>query len=49
MKTLIIEDETAAAVNLRALLAEVEPSIEVIGVLESVAESVDYLRSNPTP
>ena len=49
MKTLIIEDETAAAVNLRALLAEVEPSIEVIGVLESVAESVDYLRSNPSP
>ncbi len=49
MKTLIIEDETAAAVNLRALLSEVEPSIEVIGVLESVAESVDYLRSNPTP
>lgn len=49
MKTLIIEDETAAAVNLRALLTEVEPSIEVIEVLESVAESVDYLRSNPTP
>ena len=49
MKTLIIEDETAAAVNLRALLSEVEPPIEVIGVLESVAESVDYLRSNPSP
>ena len=49
MKTLIIEDETAAAVNLRALLAEVDPSIEVIDVLESVAESVDYLRSKPTP
>lgn len=49
MKTLIIEDETAAAVNLRALLSEVEPSIEVINVLESVAESVEYLRSNPTP
>ena len=49
IKTLIIEDETAAAVNLHALLSEVEPSIEVIGVLESVAESVDYLRSNPSP
>ncbi len=49
MKTLIIEDETAAAVNLRAILSEVEPSIEVIGVLESVAESIDYLRSNPSP
>lgn len=49
MKTLIIEDETAAAVNLRALLSEVEPTIEVIEVIESVAESVDYLRSNPMP
>lgn len=49
MKTLIIEDETAAAVNLRALLSEVDPTIEVLDVLESVAESVDYLRSKPTP
>lgn len=49
MKTLIIEDETAAVVNLRAILSEVEPSIEVIDVLESVADSVDYLRSKPTP
>ena len=28
---------------------EIDPSIEVIDVLESVAESVDYLRSKPTP
>lgn len=49
MKTLIIEDETAAAVNLRALLSEVDPSIEIIEVLESIGESVDYLQSNPMP
>lgn len=49
MKTLIIEDETAAAVNLRALLSEVDSSIEVIEVLESIGESVDYLQSNPMP
>ncbi len=49
MKTLIIEDETAAAVNLRALLNEVDPSIEIIEVLESISECVDYLQSNPMP
>lgn len=49
MKTLIIEDETAAAVNLRALLSEVDPSIEIIEVLESIGESVDHLQSNPMP
>ncbi len=49
MKTLIIEDETAAAVNLQALLRTADPTIEVCGVLESVAESVDYLTSQPMP
>lgn len=49
MKALIIEDETAAAVNLRALLTEVDPSIQILDVIESVTESVDFLRSNPTP
>lgn len=46
---LIVEDETAAAANLRAILRDTEPDVEVIGVLESVAESVDYLRSQPQP
>lgn len=49
MKVLIIEDETAAAVNLAAILHEVEPSAEVIGTLESIAESVEWLRSHPRP
>lgn len=49
MKALIIEDETAAAVNLRALLTEVDPSIQILDVIESVTESVDFLRSNPMP
>ena len=49
MKVLIIEDETAAAVNLRAILREAAPTLEVVAVLESVVESIDWLRSNPQP
>lgn len=49
MKALIIEDETAAAVNLRAILREVAPTIDVVATLESVVESIDWLRSNPQP
>lgn len=49
MKALIIEDETAAARNLKAILREVAPEIEIAATLESVVESVEYLRSNPRP
>ena len=49
LRALIIEDETAAAVNLRAVLRETAPDVEVTGVLESVAESVEYLRNHPQP
>ena len=47
MKVLIIEDETAAAQNLQAILREIDPSIHVLEVLESIEESADWLRSNP--
>lgn len=40
---LIIEDETAAAVNLSKMLREVAPEFNVLAVLESIEESVDYL------
>ena len=49
MKTLIIEDETAAAGNLLAILKTVAPAIEVVATLESVVESVDWLRNNTQP
>lgn len=49
MKVLIIEDETAAAQNLQAILREIDPSIQVLEVLESIEESADWLRSNPQP
>lgn len=42
-RILIIEDETAAAVNLQAILREVAPNHDVLAVLESIEESVEYL------
>lgn len=49
MNVLIIEDETAAAQNLQAILREIDPSIQVLEVLESIEESADWLRNNPQP
>ena len=49
MKALLIEDETAAARNLAAVLREVAPGVQIVATLESVEESVEWLRSNPHP
>ena len=49
MRVLIVEDETAAAVNLRSMLKRVEPSAEVLGVTESVSETEEWFRTNPAP
>ena len=49
MKALLIEDETAAARNFAAVLREVAPGVQVMATLESVAESIEWLRSNPQP
>jgi DNA-binding LytR/AlgR family response regulator len=49
MKVLIIEDETTASENLMAMLKEIDPSIEVVHVLESVQQTVRWLSANPAP
>ncbi|MDR2894333.1 MAG: LytTR family DNA-binding domain-containing protein [Alistipes sp.] len=49
MKIVIIEDETAAARNLEAIVRKVIPDAEVTAVLESVADSVEWLGTNPAP
>ncbi len=49
MKALRSEDETAAARNLAAVLREVAPGVQIVATLESVAESIEWLRSNPQP
>lgn len=49
MKVLLIEDETAAAQNLTAILKQEAPQLEILGCLESIEESVEWLQSHPQP
>lgn len=49
MKVLIIEDETAAAKNLSALLEKVDPSVEILDVLETISDSVEWFTKNQAP
>jgi DNA-binding LytR/AlgR family response regulator len=45
-KVIIVEDETAAAVNLRSMLSTVVGEVEVVALLESVEEAVEYFRGD---
>ena len=49
MKSLIIEDEVLAAQSLQKLVQEVAPDTEIIGVLQSIEESVAWFGENPMP
>lgn len=49
MNALIIEDEKAAVRNLKALLCDEAPDIEIIAVLDSITESIEWFRANPMP
>ena len=49
MKVIIIEDESLLAKNLQRLLVEIEPGIEVLAVLDSVASTVAWLNTNAHP
>jgi DNA-binding LytR/AlgR family response regulator len=49
MKTIIIEDEDFAARRLENMIRECDSSIEIIAKLQSVKESVAWLKSNPHP
>ena len=49
MKVLIIEDETAAARNLQSMLETLEPDIEVVGITESIVDTVEWFAENNTP
>lgn len=44
-RVVIVEDETAAAVNLRSMLHSIEPTAEVIAILESVEEAIEFFSS----
>lgn len=49
MKVLIVEDEIAASRNLQAMLLSIDPTIEIVGITESVVQTVRWLISNPAP
>ena len=49
MKVLIIEDETAAAQNLVAILRGIDAGIEIVDTIDTVVDSVEWFRHNPAP
>jgi DNA-binding LytR/AlgR family response regulator len=49
MKVLIIEDEAPAARRLQQLLEAHDPTIQVIAVLDSIEDAVQWLKDSPHP
>ena len=49
MKVLIVEDETLAVERLSRLLREIEDTIEIAGVTNSIVSTVEWLRTHPQP
>ena len=49
MKALIIEDESIAAQALETLIKETSPEAEIIAVLQTIEESVEWFEENPMP
>jgi len=49
MRAIIIEDEEFAAIRLEKMVIECDSSISIVSKLQSVKESVLWLKSNPHP
>ncbi len=49
MDIVVVEDETAATVNLLSMLKEACPQCRVSATLESVSDTVEWLTTNPAP
>lgn len=49
MQVVIVEDEKLAAERLQTLLYEYDPSVEIAAILESIEETVQFLRQRPHP
>lgn len=49
MKALIVEDELIASQNLQRILQQAADDIQVVAVLQSVEETIDWFTSNPQP
>lgn len=49
MKILIVEDESINASRLKRLLEELEPNCEILGIIDTVVDTVAWLKLNPPP
>lgn len=49
MKTLIVEDEPRTAIDLANTIKEVEPSVEILKITDSIESTVRFLREHPAP
>lgn len=49
MRLLIIEDETAAAQNLCSILKVMTPQAQVVDIIDTVVDSIEWFKSNPMP
>ncbi|MCC8089085.1 MAG: LytTR family DNA-binding domain-containing protein [Rikenellaceae bacterium] len=49
MKILIVEDETFAFTNIKNILGEIEPQIDIVANTDSVSQTVEWLKKNPHP
>ena len=49
MKAIIIEDEKAAVRNLTSLLHEIHPETEIVTVIDSIADTIEWFSANAAP
>ena len=49
MKVLIIEDEESAASRLKNLIVKIRPEVEILGVIDSISDALQWFRQNALP
>jgi two-component system, LytTR family, response regulator LytT len=49
INALVVEDEVAAAQRLVKMIREVEPSISIVNITDSISSTVKWLSDNPEP
>lgn len=49
MRVLIVEDETTAYENLKEMIREYDPHIDIVGNTESIKQTVQWLQNNELP
>jgi DNA-binding LytR/AlgR family response regulator len=49
MKTIILEDEPLVAKDLQKLLIQIEPSVQIVTILDSLQSSIEYFKTHDAP